>query len=484
MPVLPQETLRRSIGTTNVDTPSARIDSPFNLKWFGDDLSVAYAALPVGGGEIFLGGDITLDASLILTITKPLILNLNGFSITLSHPTGKGLSLVSAYSVRTTPIQIKNGVIRDGAPGASRIGLFMLYSLYATISNVRFLDFSGAGSTGVLWDFVEDSSMGSCVFTNNATALELTNATNDNRFQKCDFMENSRALLIHGLSVTPGVIVGGGSDLNTFSSCLFQHNSGVHTIDIIADTSAGPYLNTWANCWFELNGDGTGNSREFYIQADAPNGAFAQNFFVCNFSPMDAAAGVQTFEFSGTGEYRYNNFFGTSFSIDPTGLTGVGFTVQIGAGVVAAPHIKFPAVQEPSADPNILDDYEEGTSVVALVPQTSGTITMNNATLKWTKVGRKVSFTGLINVASVAAPLGDLFLTGLPFPNGAAFSNRAGVAIFAENLNAVSSVIGLVLEGSSTIILRRYNNGTVTLDLASGVQASSGFTISGVYFTD
>jgi hypothetical protein len=44
--------------------------------------------------------------------------------------------------------------------------------------------------------------------------------------------------------------------------------------------------------------------------------------------------------------------------------------------------------------------------------------------------------------------------------------------------------VGLVLEGSTTIILRRYINGTVTLDLANAVQASSGFTISGVYFTD
>lgn len=483
----PQETIRRNIGSTNANTPSSRITSPFNLKWFGDDLAAAYTALPAGGGEIFLGGNITISSSLVIDITKPLTLNLNGFTITLSHITGPGLYLKSGYSLRTTPVRIKNGVIQKGGTPAAVIGLKMLYTLYGGITDLRFSGFSTVGSTGVLFDFVEDYAMDRVVFSDNATALELTNATNENRFQNCKFQENSRALYIHGLSVTPGVIVGGGSDGNTFSSCLFQSNTGVHTIDITADAlaSSGPYSNKFDACWFEGNGDGSGNSREFYLFSGAGLTCIGTTFDKVIFN-TGMTGGGEAVEWAGTGFLGYDVFISVSFSAaDGEPAFPVNTTVIDGTRVIAN-GIQFRTPAVAPANSKTLYDYDQGTWTGALVPQTSGTITMNADTGKYTKIGRQVTVTGIFNAASVAAPVGALRLTGLPFTNGAALSNRASVTVTPLTLaaGATTSIVGRILESTNYITLQKYAAGVLS-DLAGDmIGAGSGFEITATYFVD
>jgi len=64
---------------------------------------------------------------------------------------------------------------------------------------------------------------------------------------------------------------------------------------------------------------------------------------------------------------------------------------------------------------NYLDDYEEGTFGVYMVPTVSGTITLQTAydTMSYTKIGRQVTVTGEVRVQSSSASGDDLFL--LPF---------------------------------------------------------------------
>jgi hypothetical protein len=64
-----------------------------------------------------------------------------------------------------------------------------------------------------------------------------------------------------------------------------------------------------------------------------------------------------------------------------------------------------------------LDDYEEGTWIPALVPTTSGSITTGAGTIgRYIKIGSEVFLNCYIVVASVASPVGGVYLSGLPFP--------------------------------------------------------------------
>ena len=61
--------------------------------------------------------------------------------------------------------------------------------------------------------------------------------------------------------------------------------------------------------------------------------------------------------------------------------------------------IRFPATQNPSADANTFDDYEEGT-YTPTVSAPSGTFTSVSATGAYTKIGRLVSFAAAISIVT------------------------------------------------------------------------------------
>ena len=153
--------------------------------------------------------------------------------------------------------------------------------------------------------------------------------------------------------------------------------------------------------------------------------------------------------------------------------------------ITSAGQIKFPAVQNPSANVNTLDDYEEGTVTAGLTAGTSGTITLFAAwqTLAYTKKGREVTVSGAVVVESVSSPVGLLKLTGLPFTNGNGNDRYAGVAITGESLGASSTDVAARLGSFQTAvdIFTRYAAGVSTSD-AADVVANTTFYISVTYF--
>ena len=66
-----------------------------------------------------------------------------------------------------------------------------------------------------------------------------------------------------------------------------------------------------------------------------------------------------------------------------------------------------------TAASNALDDYEEGTHTTAITMGT-GTATLNNKILAYTKIGRQVHVSGQINISAVSNPSGT-FKISLPF---------------------------------------------------------------------
>jgi hypothetical protein len=123
--------------------------------------------------------------------------------------------------------------------------------------------------------------------------------------------------------------------------------------------------------------------------------------------------------------------------------------VYIGTKVVT-PAVAFPATQVASADPNTLDDYEEGTFTATLTTATSGTITLvgSGDLVSYTKIGRQVTISGLVQVASVASPVGvSVRLNTLPFTVGnigELASRFVGTAEFFDNSTGTRSVVPII----------------------------------------
>jgi hypothetical protein len=173
-----------------------------------------------------------------------------------------------------------------------------------------------------------------------------------------------------------------------------------------------------------------------------------------------------------------------------TGVTEYTTVAQLFAALsnLASGQLKFPVIQNPSADVNTLDDYEEGTFTATMVCGTSGTITLtaNRDLLSYTKIGRIVIINGFLNVTSVNVPVGSLRIDGLPFPSAASVEaeSRTAIAIKTTALEAaaLTSIQASISESSSSIYIYRFENGACN-DAAALVKAGSQFTIGGAYIT-
>ena len=103
---------------------------------------------------------------------------------------------------------------------------------------------------------------------------------------------------------------------------------------------------------------------------------------------------------------------------DGTDISLVGAEHALLAGstaqAFACSNLAFPATQVPSADPNTLDDYEEGTFTATLTASTPPTATLTT-TGNYVKVGGKVLIgLAFLNVDTSGAS-GAVNVTGLPF---------------------------------------------------------------------
>ncbi len=128
----------------------------------------------------------------------------------------------------------------------------------------------------------------------------------------------------------------------------------------------------------------------------------------------------------------------------------------------------------------LLDDYEEGLATITLTPPTSGSITLEGAvnSLSYTKVGRLVTLTGYLEVASVSSTVGSFVsLAGLPFAaasEGGAleYGSRSCAILLSSDTTTRSS--GFLAGGGSGL--------NFFFD-ASTVSASSAFYLNFSYIT-
>jgi len=132
---------------------------------------------------------------------------------------------------------------------------------------------------------------------------------------------------------------------------------------------------------------------------------------------------------------------------------------------------------------NKLDDYEEGTIEVTMSAG-SGTITLGNDILHYTKIGNFVHVNGQLSTTSVSSPSGTLEIN-LPFTclSGSGDSRSQGICIIdsSNTLNAGDFNIQVV-EGNATAQIFRTTGAIMTQD-ATEIDGSSYIKISLSYKT-
>ena len=136
----------------------------------------------------------------------------------------------------------------------------------------------------------------------------------------------------------------------------------------------------------------------------------------------------------------FNNYVIALGGIHVGGTSDPGTDNLVVDGLISADggQIAFPAGAVPSADPNTLDDYQEGTYDMTITCVTSGTVTVNPArnTVMFEKIGRQVTVHGRFSISAIDAPLGIGQLL-LPF-TAIAGGEDEGVSTGSCAVNAVN----------------------------------------------
>lgn len=126
--------------------------------------------------------------------------------------------------------------------------------------------------------------------------------------------------------------------------------------------------------------------------------------------------------------------------------------------------ILFPATQQPSANVNAFDDYEEGTFLPGLAfgGGTTG-ITYTTRSGHYTKIGRVVSMHIVIALSSKGSSTGSAVVTGAPFttPVGGGISTAA---VFWNSMtSSLINFTALFSSNSSNVILYGLTAGATSL---------------------
>lgn len=117
--------------------------------------------------------------------------------------------------------------------------------------------------------------------------------------------------------------------------------------------------------------------------------------------------------------------------------------------------LAFPATQVPSANPNTLDDYEEGVWTPSLSFVTPGNLAVTYAIRNgfYTKIGRMVFISYQITTSAFTftTAAGNLIVTGLPFPSGVANQIMGPIDWSGVTKAGYTSLQGVIANAQSAI---------------------------------
>jgi len=146
--------------------------------------------------------------------------------------------------------------------------------------------------------------------------------------------------------------------------------------------------------------------------------------------------------------------------------------------------VKFPAVQYSSADPNTLDDYEEGTFTPVITgTTTAGAGTYTIQTGNYVKVGRAIHISTNIQWTAHTGT-GNMTLSGLPFISSSDNNSQSAFVLgYVNNIALIAGNIAMAINniGTSVISFRQSPSGGGASNYVP-MDTNGGFVISGTYF--
>jgi hypothetical protein len=180
--------------------------------------------------------------------------------------------------------------------------------------------------------------------------------------------------------------------------------------------------------------DDLANSINTSIAAKAPiaSPSFTGNVVTQGVNPTIT---IQDSDEAGDGFIKFKTANGTQRGYIQTAMTsdvmifGTGTTERM--RLISSGGLTF---NGDTAAANALDDYEEGTWTPAFAfgGGTTGIAYLNTAG-NYTKIGRRVSLTGYIQISSKGSSTGSAFLTGFPFTSGSGNGNASAMAMAMVN---------------------------------------------------
>jgi len=143
-----------------------------------------------------------------------------------------------------------------------------------------------------------------------------------------------------------------------------------------------------------------------------------------------------------------------------------------------------------TAAANALDDYEEGTHTATITP-TGGSVTMNSSVddLAYVKIGRQVTVTGMITVASVSSPTG-YFNISLPFSIGSwggSYGKRCTGSLWINPKTGGGNVADYIvygIQGESQFRVYLGDTTSIQADSAQTLYATVDIILSITYLTN
>jgi hypothetical protein len=212
--------------------------------------------------------------------------------------------------------------------------------------------------------------------------------------------------------------------------------------------------------------------------------------YLSNNSYVESTSAAQTYIVTGAASQFSQENGAFFFRQAPSGSanTPITFTTPItitSGGVLdlAIGQIKFPATQVPSADPNTLDDYEEGTwtPVIGGSGGQSGQNYSGQAGY-YTKIGRQVTVTFRVVLSLKGTITGDAVIRGLPFTVDTPISFGSGATYFEALATSWSSIFFNVAASTTYATIDGVKSASTastrasTSDIANNTQFNGSFT--------
>jgi hypothetical protein len=167
-----------------------------------------------------------------------------------------------------------------------------------------------------------------------------------------------------------------------------------------------------------------------------------------------------------------NLYFETDTNQDGTFDTvGAHFTSVGNLAFASGKGIDFSATAGTGTS-ELFDDYEEGDFSVT---SPTAEVVLNANTCKYTKVGRKVTCSGAISVASIGAPTGNVDFGGFPFTSANVDGADISVDIYTYGwkTSMTTSVMGAMSRNAAGFFVQKTNGAGSVAVLSGDVQAGT-----------